>query len=178
MDAVPLDPSLPRASYVDQDEFVAEREAVLFPGWFCVGRAESVPGPGDYLTADIAGESVVVVRAADGSLAAYYNLCRHRGSRLVPADASEPAAEPGRSGCFAGSIRCPYHGWTYGLDDTLRAAPFLPELRAYRQVLGLHPAEVSDWGGFVFVRLEPGAGDGGALADWLGEAPARSPGTR
>jgi glycine betaine catabolism A len=173
MDAVPLEPSLPRASYVDQDEFVKERDAVLFPDWFCVGRAESLPGRGDYLTADVAGESVIVVRAADGSLAAFYNLCRHRGSRLVPPLATEPAAEPGSSGCFAGSIRCPYHGWTYGLDGTLRAAPFLPEVRPYRQVLGLHPVDVADWGGFVFVRLEPGAGDGGSLADWLGEIPAR-----
>ena len=114
MDAVPLEPSLTRSSYVDHDEFVREREAVLFPGWFCVGRAESVSEPGDYLTADVVGESVMVVRAADGTLAAFYNLCRHRGSRLVSRIASEPAAEPGRSGCFAGSIRCPYHGWTYG----------------------------------------------------------------
>jgi Rieske 2Fe-2S family protein len=173
MDAVPLEPSLARASYVDQDEFVREREAVLFPGWFCVGRAESVSGPGDYLTAGVAGESVIVVRAADGTLAAFYNLCRHRGSRLVPPLAGEPAAEPGRSGCFTGSIRCPYHGWSYGLDGTLRAAPFLPEVRPYRQVLGLHPVDVADWGGFVFVRLEPAAGDDGSLADWLGEIPAR-----
>lgn len=173
MDAVPLEPSLPKASYVGADEFARERELVLFPSWFCVGRADSVPAPGDYLTVDVAGESIIVVRAGDGTLAAFYNLCRHRGSRLVPPRTSDPAAEPGRSGCFAGSIRCPYHGWTYGLDGTLRAAPFLPEVRAYRKPLGLHPAEVAGWGGFVFVRLEQAPGDAGSLADCLGDIPAR-----
>ncbi|HSR86646.1 MAG TPA: aromatic ring-hydroxylating dioxygenase subunit alpha [Streptosporangiaceae bacterium] len=172
-DAVPLEPSLPKASYVDQDEFVRERERVLLPSWFCVGRADSVQGPGDYITAEVVGESVIVVRTGDGTLAAFYNLCRHRGSRLVPTASSEPAAEPGRAGCFAGSIRCPYHGWVYGLDGTLRAAPFLPEVRAYRQLLRLHPADVAEWGGFVFVRLEHVASDAGSLADWLGDVSAR-----
>jgi Rieske 2Fe-2S family protein len=174
MDGVPLEPSLPRASYVDQDEFVRERDRALFPSWFCVGRADSVSGPGDYLTADVAGESIIVARNRDGTLAAFYNLCRHRGSRLVPTGSGEPAAAPGRTGCFAGSIRCPYHGWTYGLDGTLRAAPFLPEVRAYRKLLSLHPADVADWGGFVFVRLERVAGEARSLADWLGEIPART----
>ena len=173
MDAVPLEPSLPRASYTDQAEFARERELVLFPSWFCIGRADSMPGPGDYVTADVAGESIIVVRQSEGTLSAFYNLCRHRGSRLVPPVTSEQAA-PGRTGCFAGSIRCPYHAWTYGLDGALRAAPFLPEVRAYRKLLSLHPADVADWGGFVFVRLEGVAGEAGIpLADWLGEIPAR-----
>jgi glycine betaine catabolism A len=173
MAAVPLEASLPRASYVDQDEFIRERELVLFPSWFCVGRADSVASPGDYLTADVAGESIIVVRTRDGSLGAFYNVCRHRGSRLVPPGTGEPAPEPRRTGCFAGSIRCPYHGWTYGLDGTLRAAPFLPEVRAYRTLLGLHPVDVAEWGGFVFARLEHVAGEADSLADWLGDIPAR-----
>jgi len=173
MDAVPLEQSLPKASYVDHDEFIREREAVLLPSWFCVGRTESVLAPGDYLTADVVGESIIVVCQSGGTLAAFYNLCRHRGSRLVPSQVSEPAANAGRSGCFERSIRCPYHGWTYGLDGILQAAPFLPEVRHYRQALGLHQVRVAEWGGFVFVRLEPGSGDGDLLADWLGEIPAR-----
>jgi glycine betaine catabolism A len=168
---VPLQQSLPRASYVAEEEFSREREAVLLPGWFCVGRTEGLQAAGAYLSADVAGESVLVVRQADGGLAGFYNLCRHRGSRLVPP--SGPAAEPAASGCFAGAIRCPYHAWTYGLDGALRAAPFLPDLRRYRQQLSLHPVQVADWGGFVFVRLEPPAGGGDSLTDWLGEMPAR-----
>ena len=59
------------------------------------------------------------------------------------------------SGRFPGSVRCPYHAWTYALDGTLRAAPFLPALREYRAALSLHRVEVATWGGFVFARLEP-----------------------
>jgi phenylpropionate dioxygenase-like ring-hydroxylating dioxygenase large terminal subunit len=172
----PLDLSLPKESFVSDAEFLREREAVLFAGWFCVGRAEVLAATGNYLTADIAGESVVIVRAEDGGFRGFYNLCRHRGSRLVPPEDGEPgpacsAAVPRRSGCFAGSIRCPYHGWTYGLDGTLRSAPFLPDLRNHRVALSLHPVEVGSWGGFVFARLEPGAGP--SLAAALGEVPGR-----
>lgn len=173
---IPLDLSLPRASFVSDAEFGREREAVLFTGWFCVGRTEVLAAPGDFLTADVAGESIVIVRADDGGLRGFYNVCRHRGSRLVPPEDGEPdpaaaAAVPQRSGCFAGSIRCPYHAWTYGLDGTLRSAPFLPDLRNHRAALSLHPVDVGSWGGFVFARLEPGAGQ--PLAAALGEMPTR-----
>jgi glycine betaine catabolism A len=171
---VPLDLSLPKASYTDEAEYVRERDLVLFTDWFCVGRSESLPRAGDYLTANVAGESILVVRGKDAELAGFYNLCRHRGSRLVPPEVTEPASEPGRSGCVAegssGAFRCPYHGWTYGLDGTLRSAPFLPDLRKYRSALGLHAVEIDTWGGFLFARLEPGAGP---LAASLGGIPER-----
>jgi Rieske 2Fe-2S family protein len=169
-DEIPLERSLPGPSFTSDAEFAREREAVLFAGWFCVGREENLTGPGDYLTADVAGESVVVVRGADGTLAGFYNLCRHRGSRLVPVARSQPAAGLGRSGCAGTAIRCPYHGWTYGLDGSLRAAPFLPELRRYRARLALHPVGVTTWGGFVFARL---GSDGPPLADQLNGADRR-----
>jgi glycine betaine catabolism A len=176
---IPLEVSLPKASYTSQGEFAREREAILFADWFCVGRQESLTERGDYLTADVAGESIVVVRSADepgapggqgGSLTGFYNLCRHRGSRLVPVTDAQPAASPERSGCAAGSIRCPYHGWTYGLDGSLRSAPFLPDLRRHRDQLALHPVAVTTWGGFIFVRLSQA---GGPLADQLNGADER-----
>ena len=83
------------------------------------------------------------------------------------------------SGRFDGAIRCPYHAWTYALDGTLRAAPFLPALREHRAALSLHRVDVASWGGFVFARLEPpGAGAGGpapagSLPATLGGMPAR-----
>ena len=169
---VPLEPSLPRASYVGEAEFTRERDAVLFAGWFCVGRTESLAQPGDYLTADVAGESIVVARTAGGTLAGWYNLCRHRGSRLVPPATGQPSADPARTGCFAGAVRCPYHAWTYGLGGELRAAPFLPSLRRYRAELGLHPVDVAGWGGFLFARLDP-RGDADPLAGTLGGIPGR-----
>jgi Rieske 2Fe-2S family protein len=148
---VPLEHSLPGPSYTSEAEFARERERVLLPGWFCVGRADGLAEPGCYLAADVCGESIIVTRADDGGLAGYYNLCRHRGSRLVPTAGCQPAV----SGRFPGSVRCPYHAWTYALDGTLRAAPFLPALREHRAALSLHPVEVATWGGFVFARLEP-----------------------
>jgi glycine betaine catabolism A len=166
---IPLDSSLPGPAYTSEREFAREREAVLFADWFCVGREESVPEPGDYLAADVAGESILVVRTSDG-LAGHYNLCRHRGSRLVPVTGAQPDGSPQPSGCVGGAIRCPYHGWTYGLDGTLRAAPFLPELRRYRDRLSLHPVAVATWGGFVFARL---ATAGAPLQDQLNGADVR-----
>jgi glycine betaine catabolism A len=166
---IPLERSLPGPSFTSEAEFAREREAVLFADWFCVGREESVPGPGDYLTADVAGESILVVRDAD-ALAGFYNLCRHRGSRLVPVAGSQPAGDRGRSGCTDAAIRCPYHSWTYRLDGSLRSAPFLPDLRRYRDQLALHPVAVTTWGGFIFARLGPG---GGPLAGQLNGADGR-----
>jgi glycine betaine catabolism A len=166
---IPLEASLPGPSYTSEAEFAREREAIFFADWFCVGREESISGPGDYLAADVAGESILVVRAPEG-LAGFYNLCRHRGSRLVPVAGAQPTASPQPSGCMDGAIRCPYHGWTYGLDGTLRAAPFLPELRRYRDRLSLHPVAVATWGGFVFARL---ATDGDPLQGQLNGADGR-----
>jgi Rieske 2Fe-2S family protein len=82
---------------------------------------------------------------------------------------------PVTSGRFPGAVRCPYHAWTYGLDGTLRAAPFLPGLREHRAALSLHRVDVAAWGGFVFARLEPPARPGLAdqLETTLGEIPAR-----
>jgi Rieske 2Fe-2S family protein len=176
---VPLERSLPGPSYTSEAEFIRERDRVLLPGWFCVGRDEGLAEPGCYLAADVCGESIIVTRADDGGLAGYYNLCRHRGSRLVPTAGgqalSAPAADgPVASGRFPGSVRCPYHAWTYALDGTLRAAPFLPALREHRAALSLHRVDVATWGGFVFARLEPGAGPADSLEATLGEITART----
>ncbi|HUA41860.1 MAG TPA: aromatic ring-hydroxylating dioxygenase subunit alpha [Streptosporangiaceae bacterium] len=169
---IPLEASLPAASYTAEHEFIREREAALFADWFCVGREEAVSAPGDYLAADVAGESILVVRNS-GGLAGYYNLCRHRGSRLVPVAGSQPAASSDCTGSTGSAIRCPYHGWTYGLDGSLRAAPFLPDLRRYRQQLSLHPVSIATWGGFIFARLDPVRGAGGTLHDQLNGADDR-----
>jgi glycine betaine catabolism A len=170
VDDVPLDRSLPGPSYVTEAEFAAEREAVLFADWFCVGRADDLAGPGDYITASVAGESIILSRTHTNALTAFYNVCRHRGSRLVPPGVCQPAAEQGRTGSFAGAIRCPYHGWSYGLDGTLRTAPFLADLRPYRSRLSLHRVEAGEWGGFAFVRLGPAPAGGPPPSDGAARA--------
>ena len=81
--------------------------------WIHAGRAEEIAGVGDFVVRDVAGESVIVTRAGDGAVRAFYNVCRHRGTRLCEAG----------SGQFDGLIRCPYHAWAFDLSGQLVAAP-------------------------------------------------------
>ncbi len=162
-----LERTLHRDSYLSEEVYALERERIFAREWFCAGRAEELPAPGDWVTRDVAGESVLIVRTRDGGLAAHHNVCRHRGSRLAPECSS---------GSFAGGIRCPYHSWTYTLEGALRTAPYLEDGDALRRdELSLHPVGVETWGGFVFVNLEPveALARGGTLAAQLGGAADR-----
>jgi glycine betaine catabolism A len=152
-----VEPTLHRDRYVESSWFDEEVEKVFERQWFCVGRAEEIPEPGDHLVCDVVGESVLVTRTRSGELAAYINLCRHRGSRLTDAPGKPTKADLGPSGRFAGSIQCPYHAWTYSFDGRLRAAPFLDESDGLRKEdLPLHHVGVETWGGFIWVHLDPG----------------------
>jgi Rieske 2Fe-2S family protein len=158
-----LERTLPREAYLSPDAFAAERERIFWREWCCVGREEELPSPGDYVVKDVAGESILLVRTRDGALAGHYNVCRHRGSQLVP---------DCRPGHFTGGIRCPYHSWTYTLEGELRTAPFLEQGDGLeRRELHLHPVVVESWGGFVFVNLTPG--EGTSLLAQLGGVPER-----
>src|SRR3978361_2074862 len=141
-----LQAALPRELYVDPRSWLAEREAVLFGEWFCLGRTDDLglATPSKVLTVDVAGESVLVTSGEDGRLHAAYNVCRHRGSQLRP---------PEQSACDAAALRCPYHSWTYALDGRLLRAPHA-EIGEPTD-FALHPVGVDTWGGFVFVHLTP-----------------------
>jgi Rieske 2Fe-2S family protein len=166
--------TLPGSAYRSARQFALERDRIFHREWFLVGRAEMVAGAGDYLHADVAGESVLVVRARAGELRAFFNVCRHRGSQLVVDEATASGNRPEPSGRFKGAVTCPYHAWTYGLEGDLRVAPFLSESDGLRRRdLGLHPIAVQSWGGFVFVNLMAGESDR-PLAAQLGEAVART----
>ena len=150
-----LQAALPREMYVDPATFAVERDRVLYAEWFCVGRladlgltpSPSSP-PGRVAVVDVVGESVIVTTDAEGALHAAYNVCRHRGSQLVTA---LPGADPV---CIAaGSLRCPYHSWTYALDGSLLKAPHADLSERDRSSFALHPVAVDAWGGFVFVHL-------------------------
>jgi glycine betaine catabolism A len=162
-----LERTLDRAYYQSGEIFARERDGIFFSDWFCVGREEELRSPGEYVVKNVAGESVLIVRRTDGGLAAHYNVCRHRGSQLVP---------HGDKGCFAGGIRCPYHSWTYSLEGALRTAPFLDERSGMTKGnLALHPVNVDVWGGFLFVNLSPAGASarGHTLAAQLGPIPER-----
>src|SRR5207302_9329344 len=94
--------TLPRRYYVDPAIYSEEAERIFAQRWVCVGRAAELAAPGDYVVRPIAGESVIVVRGQDGAARAFYNVCRHRGTRLC---------ETGR-GRLSETIQCPYHAWT------------------------------------------------------------------
>jgi phenylpropionate dioxygenase-like ring-hydroxylating dioxygenase large terminal subunit len=81
-------PTLSGADYTSDAVYADEREHVWWGHWVCIGRAEEVPGPGDFLVRDLAGESIIVTRNRDGVLRAFYNVCAHRGTKLLD---DEPA---------------------------------------------------------------------------------------
>jgi Rieske 2Fe-2S family protein len=116
---------------------------------------------------DVAGESVLVVRTRDGQLRASYNVCRHRGSQVVPVEPADPPAP-----CPASALRCPYHSWTYDLSGRLLKAPHTEDVEVFApDAFGLHPVGAATWGGFLFLHLTPDAAP--PLLESLGDAPAR-----
>jgi len=137
--------TIPAAWYIDQRIGNLERERVFGGNWIAVGRTDQVSGAGQFFTVELAGEPLVVVRGADGQLRAFYNVCRHHAAAVMTA--------PGGT---AQHLRCPYHGWTYGLDGSLKGAPeFAGVCNFDRGENGLVPVQVASWENFVFVHLDP-----------------------
>ena len=133
--------TLPARYYTDPDLFRRELEAFYFGRWFCAGRAEFLPKPGDYFLREIAGESIIVARGGDGAVNAFYNVCRHRGTRICT------EAE----GCFGERIQCPYHGWTYGLDGRLLGAPHM-DAEFRHADYPLRRIHADAWDGHIFLH--------------------------
>jgi choline monooxygenase len=136
--------TIPASWYTDLRIAELERGAVFSANWQCVGRADQVGEPGQYIAVQVAGEPIVVVRGDDGKLRAFFNVCRHHAAAVAP----EPC----------GSVqlfRCPYHGWSYGLDGSLKGTPdFAGVCNFDRAENGLLPIAVDTWEQFVFVSLE------------------------
>ncbi|UWQ32341.1 aromatic ring-hydroxylating dioxygenase subunit alpha [Leisingera sp. M527] len=138
---------LPAWSYTNPELLEEEKELLFRRHWQLVCHVNDVPEPGDFMAADFTGERALVVRGKDGAVRAFHNLCRHRGSRVVAED----------KGHCKNAIICPFHGWAFNLDGTLRGAArpeTLPDLDP--QEWGLKPVEMDIWHGFVFVRFKPG----------------------
>ena len=144
--------TLPAGAYSDAARFDSEMQAIFAQCWVLAGFSHDIAEAGDARPITVAGAPVLLVRNEGGGLRAFHNLCRHRAARLVAA----PCAK-------ARNIVCPYHGWTYGLDGALRAAP---HWRAEDGTApagfdaaahGLIPVAAAEWGGMIFVHL---AGDG------------------
>ena len=142
-----LEKTLPRESYLSEDRFAREYAAIFDAGWVCIGRSEQLAQPGAYLAIRLHTQSLLVVKAESGDLNAFFNVCRHRGTELVPLKDPGPT-----SGHFSRSIICPYHAWSYQLDGQLRGTP---HLAVDTDGVTLHTVALEEWGGFVFVRIDP-----------------------
>jgi Rieske 2Fe-2S family protein len=119
-----LKPSLPSTWYYDPAQYQRELEAIWFRDWVCVGRTDSLENTGDFFTARIGDQNIIVTRDSGGEIRAWHNTCRHRGSILCTST----------SGHFRnGRIVCPYHTWTYALDGNLVATPGRLETDDFRQ---------------------------------------------
>lgn len=135
--------TIPSAWYSDPEIHGAELRHLFGNTWQAVGRLDQVAHPESYLTADVAGESILVVRDSEGILRAFYNICRHRAARV----ATEPEGRVSR-------LRCRYHGWTYDLTGRLRGTPEFEGVADFcREENGLSPIAVAAWGPLVFVHL-------------------------
>ncbi len=138
---------LPAWTYHNTALHELELEEVFLKHWQIVGHVNDLAIPGDYVTFDLGPERAFVVRGSDGELRAFHNLCRHRGSRVVT----------GESGHCKNALVCPFHGWVYNLDGTLRGAARPASYPALdKKEFGLREIEMEVWMGFIFIRFKPG----------------------
>jgi Rieske 2Fe-2S family protein len=138
--------TLPAAYYTDETYFRREMDRLFGRLWVYAGRVEEVEQPGQFVLRDVLGESVIITSNASGTVNAFYNVCRHRGTRLCTAQA----------GTFAGSIQCPYHSWTYDLNGRLIGAPHMEEVPHFRKAdYPLHAVHTDVWDGHIFINLSP-----------------------
>ncbi len=136
--------TLPGPYYTSDAIYRQEIERIFLRDWLYIGRASQIPQPGDYFLAEMFGESLIIVRGKDGAVRALFNVCRHRGTRLLT------------EGCgrLAETVQCPYHAWTYGLDGRLLAARLMGDAPGFdKSSYPLRQAAVFDWEGFLFMSL-------------------------
>jgi Rieske 2Fe-2S family protein len=135
--------TLAQQSFVSPEVFAEEQDRIFSKQWVLVGHQSQLAEAGDYFVAVVAGESLIIVRDKDGELHGFYNVCRHRGTRL----------REDRNGHLS-AIQCPYHAWTYGLDGRLLGAPHMDDVPGFNKAdYSLHAVNLALWEGFIFVNL-------------------------
>lgn len=147
--------TIPASWYHDPRVFDLEQRTAFARSWQMVGRVDQLRQPGQYITCELAGEPILLIRGTDHALRGFFNVCRHHAAAI----ATEPEGA-------AQNLRCPYHGWTYALDGSLKGAPDMAGVCNFDQAAnGLVPLEVASWENWVFVKLDS---DGGSLDEFLG----------
>jgi glycine betaine catabolism A len=136
--------ALPRKYFVSPAIFEQEQAQIFSKEWLLVGHQTQIANAGDYIAQQVNGESLIVIRDKSGEIHGFFNVCRHRGSRLIEDESGNRAA-----------IQCPYHAWTYGLDGRLIGAPHMDEVPGFKKAdYPLHSVNLELWEGFIFVNLE------------------------
>jgi choline monooxygenase len=155
--------TIPSDWYFDPELYALECRRVFGATWQVAGRVDQLAEPGSFVTAEIAGAPVIVLRDEQGTLRAFHNVCRHRAARVLTAPCGK-----------ATKLRCRYHGWTYDLTGRLRGTPeFDGVLDFSKEDAGLAPLAVDTWGPLVFVHAgQPRH----SLADSLAPLPERTSG--
>jgi len=144
----PLDnaATIPASWYIDERIHALELQTVFAMSWQPVARIDQLETTGAYVTSEIAGEPIVVVRGSDNILRGFFNVCSHHAAAVM----TEPAGT-------AKHLRCPYHGWTYSLEGELKGTPDFSGVCSFeRSENGLTPVEIAVWENWVFVRLQSG----------------------
>lgn len=150
--------TIPAAWYWNPLQAARERAAVFGGTWQVIGRSDQVARPGDFFTANLAGEPLLVLRGEDNVLRGFFNVCRHRAAPLM----SEPCGQ-------AAKLRCRYHGWTYDLAGQLRGTPEFEGVEEFdKEANGLVPVRVAEHGPLVAVNL---AAEGPSFAEYLSPLP-------
>jgi len=146
--AAPLDQAstIPASWYTDARIFQLEQDTVFSKSWQVAARLDQLNKPGDYVTTDIAGEPIVIVRGGDNQIRGFFNVCSHHAAAVM----NEP------EGC-AVQLRCPYHGWTYSLAGELKGTPDFNDVCDFdRSENGLRPVEIAVWEKWIFARVDCG----------------------
>ncbi|WP_373356432.1 SRPBCC family protein [Pseudoroseicyclus sp. CXY001] len=138
---------LPAWTYHSEKLFELERDHVFRTHWMIAGHVCDIPAEGDWIAFDMLGERAIVMRGQDGEIRAFHNLCRHRGARVVD----------GTGGHCRGALVCPFHGWVYNTDGSLRGVSRPESFGEFdKEKFGLKPVEMEIWKGFIFLRFLPG----------------------
>ncbi len=151
--------TLPPWCYTSEEFYRAEVGSIFMREWNFLGRADRIPEAGDFFTVNFVGVSLIVVRGEDGRVRAFSNTCRHRGAKVAQ----------GEGNCQW--FQCPYHGWIYGLDGSLKGAGGMRDTKNFDNAdYGLVEVRLQAWGGFIFVNFDAEAPD---LLETLGDLPAQ-----